>query len=76
MNLLSAFTLADGIILVAVLTVIALVVFFGFIRKGKKSDCKGCPYAKNCSSQSGDCRDKDGKTPDIKKSKKTDIKKE
>ena len=61
MNILSAFTLTDGIILVAVLAILALVIFFGFVKKGKKSGCKGCPYAKNCSSPSCDCKEKNGR---------------
>ncbi len=66
MNVLSTFTLTDGIILVVVLAIIALVIFFGFVKKGKKSGCKGCPYAKDCSSTSGDCKEKNAKKSECK----------
>ena len=57
MNILSSFTWVDGIIVAAVVLIIASVIFLGFIRKGKKSGCKGCPYAKNCTSDTGSCAD-------------------
>lgn len=57
--LYSSFTFVDAVVLIAVLAVIAAVIYFGFVKKSKNGGCKGCPYAKECP-----------KTPQVKQREK------